>query len=165
MPRSLELVLPDGESLVKAPRQVKAKAQQPNTPQDDIGREIQRRSINLTASEVHPAKRQSRGPSKKLPAQSALLDTAIQSVGALPSELQEVIAETIFASLREQANPSSRRFQELVDAKYTRGLTSAESSELARLEAGFCDSEEAFYAPILARVKAQAAPVKKRGAS
>lgn len=144
-------MLRDGESLVKALRPVKPKAQQPKAPKNDIGQEIMRRSIDLTASEI--------------PAQSALLDTAMQLVNALPSKLQEVIAETIFASLREEANPSSRRFQELVDAKYTRGLTSVESSEMARLEAGFCNAEEAFYAPLLARVKAQTSPLKKRGAS
>ena len=86
-------------------------------------------------------------------------------MNALPSQLQEAIAETIFASLREEANPSSRRFQELVDAKYTRGLTPAEASEISRLEAGFRDSDDAFYAPILERVKAQRSPVKKRAAS
>ena len=141
MARSIELVLQDGESLVKALRPTKAKAQR-----NDIGQELKQRS-------------------SKTPEQGGLLDTAIQLVNALPAQLQEAIAETIFANLREEADPSSRRFQELVDAKYTRGLTAEESSEISRLEAGFRDSDDAFYAPILERVKAQRSPVKKRAAS
>ncbi len=139
MARSIELVLQDGKSLVKALRPTKAKG-------DEMGQEIKKRS-------------------PKTPEQSALLNTALELVDALPSPLQESIAETIFAGLREKADPSSRRFQELVEAKYTRGLTPAESSEINRLEAGFHEADEAFYAPILERVKAQRSPVKRRAAS
>ncbi len=81
------------------------------------------------------------------------IDLAIAEVRALPARRQAAVAETILASLRAEADPSARRFQALVEAKYTRGLSAAESSELERLEAGFHATDEEFYRPILQRVK------------
>jgi len=60
--------------------------------------------------------------------------------------------------LKDEADPSTRRFQELVEAKYTRSLTPDESSEMVRLEAGFRVSDEAFYGPIVERVRPEKLP-------
>lgn len=51
-------------------------------------------------------------------------------------------------------DPAVDRFQQLVEVKYTRGLTSAETAEMERLEAEFVEAEEAYYRPIIDRVKA-----------
>ena len=69
--------------------------------------------------------------------------------------------------LRQESDPSERsqeveRFQELVELKYTKGLASAELTEMDRLEAGFHDSDAAFYGPILDRVKAKKSFAGKR---
>ncbi|MCX6610080.1 MAG: hypothetical protein NTW74_04430 [Acidobacteria bacterium] len=134
MSRSIELVLQEGESLASALRRFKAKVQ------EDSGS----------------------GKRPKAIKQGALLEMAIQEARALPPKSQNAVAEAILAKLRDESDPTARRFQELVEAKYTRGLSAAESSELDRLEGGFHDSDEAFYGPILERLKSRKTGTAKR---
>ena len=90
------------------------------------------------------------------------IDLVIAEVMALPAKRQDAVAAAILASLRAEADPSARRFQALVEAKYTRGLSASEVSELERLEAGFHGADEEFYRPILQRVKSHKATNAKR---
>lgn len=99
------------------------------------------------------------GPGRK---SAKPIDLALAEVMALPAKRQDAVAEAIFASLRAEADPSARRFQALVEAKYTRGLSAAERSELERLEAGFHATDEEFYRPILQRVKSHKTTNAKR---
>jgi hypothetical protein len=134
MSRSIELVLQEGESLASALRRFKAKVQ------EDSGS----------------------GKRPKAIQQGALLEMAIQEARALPPKSQNAVAEAILAKLRDESDPTARRFQELVEAKYTRGLNATESSELDRLEGGLHESDEAFYRPILERLKSRKAGSAKR---
>ena len=85
------------------------------------------------------------------PRGSALLPQAFQA--KLSGKRQDAIAVQILDIVRDQPDPAVKRFQDLVEYKYTRGLTPDEVVELSRLEAGFEKSDEEFYAPILARVR------------
>ena len=149
MPRSIELVVEDGETLESALRRFKSKAQQ-----EDIVKEVKRHAFYLKPGEKRSVKEAlARKRRRKNP--RALLDHAIQEVRALPPERQEAIAEAIFAELRAGENPETGRFQQLVEAKYTRGLTPSESSEMDLLEGSFRRSDEAFYGPIIEMAKAR----------
>jgi hypothetical protein len=130
MPRSIELVLQDGETLESALLRFERKVRQ------------------------QPRKRK-----------RALLDIAIEGVKALSPERQDAIAEAILADLRRDADPSALRFQALIEAKYTRGLTPAESLEIDGLEAAFRGSDEVFYGPIIARARAKKSAAGKRRGS
>lgn len=77
-----------------------------------------------------------------------------------PNEL--VLQEGESIDLPKEAGPNARRFQKLLDAKYTCGLSAAESSELDRLEAGFRESDAEFYDPILERLKPAKSSAAKR---
>ena len=57
----------------------------------------------------------------------ALLQVAIKRVKALPLPEQNAIAEGILAGLLEGVAPTTKRFQELVEAKYTRRMTAKEN--------------------------------------
>ena len=70
-----------------------------------------------------------------------------------PGKRQDAIAVQILDIVRDKPDPAVKRFQDLVEYKYTRGLTPDEVVELSRLEARFEKSDEEFYAPILARVR------------
>lgn len=61
--------------------------------------------------------------------------------------------------------PSSTRFQELIEAKYTRGLTALEAAEVASLETGFEAEDKSFYGPLLERVRVQRSAARKRRVS
>ncbi len=52
-----------------------------------------------------------------------------------------------------ERDPSTARFQRLVEIKYTRGLTSGEATELAQLETSFQSADEEYYRPIIERAK------------
>ena len=94
----------------------------------------------------------------------ALLDVAIQEVKALSPKRQDAIAEAILilADSPEEADPTTLRFQALIEAKYTRGLTPAELLEIDELEAAFCESDQAYYGPMIARAKARKSAAGKR---
>lgn len=89
-----------------------------------------------------------------------LFSAAIKQVQALPPERQNAIAKVILAELREEPNPATARFQQLIKTKYTKGLTSEEVAEMKALEASFYVSDEAFYRPILDRVERKIASQK-----
>ena len=98
---------------------------------------------------------QSKKSGSQSPRGSALLAQAFQEVSKLPGKRQDAIAVQILDIVRDQPDPAIKRFQDLVEYKYTRGLTADEVGELSHLEAGFEKSDEEFYAPILARVRRQ----------
>ena len=91
---------------------------------------------------------------KAMPSQakSALLGKAIERVAALPRNRQDAIAAQILGALEQAPDPAALRHQALIEKKYTQGLTSEDSLELAALEVEFARHDEAFYAPILDRV-------------
>ena len=62
-------------------------------------------------------------------------------------------SERLLAELQAEVEPNTIRFQELVEAKYTRGLSPKEMVEMRELESRLNDSDEAFYRPILGRLK------------
>ena len=97
---------------------------------------------------------------------STLLDEALRQVATLSRGRQDTIARRILDELVTPQDPQAARFQSLVEAKYTSGLTAAESAEFAALEAGFQKADEKFYRPILERVRREVTagrsrPVKK----
>ena len=96
---------------------------------------------------------QSKKSGSQTPRGSALLAKAFQEVSKLSGKRQDAIAVQILDIVRDKPDPVVKRFQDLVEYKYTRGLTPDEVVELSRLEAGFEKSDEEFYAPILARVR------------
>ncbi len=51
------------------------------------------------------------------------------------------------------ADPATTRFQKLIEAKYTRGLSQKEKKELAAIESKLEEAAEEFYRPILARAR------------
>ena len=81
-----------------------------------------------------------------------LIGQALKRIAALPPEGQDAIASLILKTLDSQADQAVLRFQFLVEQKYIRGLTTPESAELRGLEAGFRESDEQFYAPVLERI-------------
>lgn len=103
-----------------------------------------------SATGLHPGLVKGAKPRAKKP---ALLDEAIRRVRALSPSHQERVAKSILADLQRSVDPATKRFQELIKAKYTKGLSAIEIAELGRLEAAFCESDEAFYGPIIERVK------------
>ena len=96
-------------------------------------------------------------PSKKsgsqTSAKSALLAQGFREVSKLGEKQQEVIAAQILDMVRDTCDPAVKRYQDLVELKYTRGLTPEEIAEVNVLEAGFQERDEEFYGPILARVR------------
>lgn len=89
-----------------------------------------------------------------------LLSTAIKRVQALPPERQNAIAEVILAELQNEPDPATARFQQLIQTKYTKGLTAHEAAELKTIEASFYATDELFYRPILDRVERKLASGK-----
>lgn len=63
-----------------------------------------------------------------------------------------MIATQILETLDQQENPAGARYHELIEKKYTVGLSGADVAKLAELEAGFVMEDAAFYAPIVARI-------------
>lgn len=107
-----------------------------------------------------PAKRAIAGQrSRKI---RPLSEHPIKELRTLSAARQDAIAGAILAEVRRDGDAKTGRFQELVEAKYTRGLTAAESTEMERLEAGFRDADEAFYRPIIEAVKAKRSSPAKR---
>lgn len=95
-------------------------------------------------------------------AKSALLGQALRLVSNLPQNRQDAIAAQILETLEFESDPAAQRHQELIEQKYTRGLTAEDETELAELEIGFQQRDEAFYAPILERVASGVRPAAKR---
>jgi hypothetical protein len=83
---------------------------------------------------------------------SPLLGEAVKRVAALSRERQDAIATQILDTLDNEANPANARFHQLIEQKYTAGLSAAEAAELDRLEAMFQIEDERFYGPILKRI-------------
>ena len=157
MPRSIELVLQDGETLESALRRFERK-----DVQEEIIKEVKKHSLYLKPGEKRRIKPYSMQVRTR---KHGLLEFAIQEVKALSPKRQDAIAEAILADLRQEADPSATRFQDLVEAKYTRGLSPAESLEFDGIEAAFRDSDEAFYRPIIERAKAKKPSAGKRRGS
>ena len=88
----------------------------------------------------------------KILPKSALLAQALQQVSKLSGKRQDAIGAQLLEMLDDQPDPASARFQELIELKYTRGLTALEVAELQQLEAMFEKREEPFYRPILKRI-------------
>ncbi|MBM3755220.1 MAG: hypothetical protein FJW38_14710 [Acidobacteria bacterium] len=61
-----------------------------------------------------------------------------------------------------EADPVTTRFQDLIEIKYTRGLTQKEKRELTTLETTLCETAEEFYRAILDRARAALAQKKAR---
>ena len=80
----------------------------------------------------------------------------------MPRLKELVLQEGESLDLPENADLIAGRFQELVEAKYTRSLSAAESSELDRLEGGLTESDVALYGPILKRLKSRESGNAKR---
>lgn len=89
------------------------------------------------------------------------LSAAIKRVQALPPERQNAIAEVILAELQNEPDPATLRFQQLIQTKYTKGLTAHEVDELKRIEASFYATDELFYRPIIERVERKLASEKR----
>ncbi len=139
MARLIEVVLQDDETLESALRRFKRKVQQ-----QGVNSETKKRAVHLKPGErMHAA----------LTERSALLDLAIQQVGVLPAARQDAIAERLLAELKAEVDPTTARFRELVEAKYTRGLSPKEKLEMREMESRLRDSDEAFYRPMLDRLK------------
>lgn len=155
MPRSIELVIRDGESVASAVRRFKAKIQ--NSPQ---GHSKYKAGKGPKLPGVLPKGSAIKGYGKR---ERMLFEDAIDKLSALPPLRQIEIAEEVLAVLGHDPSPSTTRFQELVEAKYTRGLTPPESAEMETLESTFRDSDERFYAPLIERAKAKHAALKGRG--
>ncbi len=83
---------------------------------------------------------------------STLLQQVLKQVVTLPLERQDSIAIEILDSLKKP-DAKSARFQQLIENKYTTGLSEVECSELEGLEADFRKGDEAFYGPILERIE------------
>ena len=79
-------------------------------------------------------------------AKSTLLQQVLKQVVTLPLDHQDFIASEIFNSLNKPY-PKSVRFQQLIENKYTPGLSAEECAELDCLEAEFRKGDEAFYGP------------------
>mgnify|MGYP000735620929 CR=1 FL=1 len=91
-------------------------------------------------------------PSSARKKASPLLEEALKRVAALPRDRQDWIAAQIIDTLNRESDANIARHHQLIERKYTGGLTSAEITELASLEAGFQIQDELFYAPILERI-------------
>ncbi len=83
---------------------------------------------------------------------STLLQLVLKQVVTLPLERQDSLAIEILDSLAK-ADPKSARFRQLIENKYTTGLSAEECAELEVLEADFRSSDETFYGPILERIE------------
>jgi hypothetical protein len=94
------------------------------------------------------------GPNARVPVavKSPVWGEAVQRVSVLSKARQEAIAAQILETLDSETDPANVRFHELIEKKYTLGLSHGEVEELAHLEAEFEKSEEIFYSPILARL-------------
>jgi hypothetical protein len=82
------------------------------------------------------------------------LAAAVEQASALPAAQQRRLAETLLVGLRTEADPDTKAFQDLIEAKYARGLTPKEKVQLRKLEEKMAASEEAFYRPIIDKLKA-----------
>ena len=98
---------------------------------------------------VSPGKKASLTPAPK----SALLAQALQEVSQLSQKRQDTIALQILDIIHDKPDPTIQRYQDLVEYKYTRGLSEDETAELKRLDAELEKGDEEFYAPILARLR------------
>lgn len=83
---------------------------------------------------------------------SALLGKALARVATLPRNRQDASAALILETLDHSPAPDALRHQALIEKKYTQGLTTEDTLELAELEAGFDRRDASYYAPILERV-------------
>ena len=86
---------------------------------------------------------------------SPLLGEALKRVATLPRDRQDSIASQIIDSLNSGDDPSNLRFHQLIERKYTSGISAEEAAELDRLEAAFQIQDELFYAPILEQIAAK----------
>ncbi|MCC6537065.1 MAG: sigma-70 family RNA polymerase sigma factor [Bryobacterales bacterium] len=107
-------------------------------------------SIRYVRLMVHRAKAKFR---------NALLSGAATLLSAAK---QEGMATTVLAEESAQTDSTTQRFQELIEAKYTRGLTINENRELANLEARLDENDASFYAPTLERARDAVAQAEKK---
>ena len=87
---------------------------------------------------------------------SPLLEEAVKRISALSRERQDALAAQILDTLNSEPSAENLRFHQLVEQKYTNGLSAEETAELARLEAMFQVEDEKFYRPILKRIAGKA---------
>ena len=85
----------------------------------------------------------------------------IEQVKVLPGAGQDAIAEKLRAEA--EADPNTIRFQQLVEANYTRSLSPKEKVEMRALESRLRDTDEPFYRPILDRLTSRRLAKKPRG--